>query len=133
MPEKPSQAEQGRHNITHLPPARWCVTCLLARSSAAPHASMPTLWNRGTTPQIQINFNFYTKDGVLMDMPRGEEPENVWATTLTCVDKATQNLVHLTVQSKSPPVDGHMPKAAPAFVRRMAYRQAEILTDGSWR
>ena len=128
IPEKPSEAEQEKHFLTHLPLAPWCLTCLLARSTARPHASIPV--TVPTVPQIQMDFNYYTKDGELMDVESGKVPDGAWTTTLTAVDRPTQNLIHITVPEKSVEADGYMAKTSAEFVKRMAYKSAEILTDG---
>ena len=76
IPEKPSEAEQEKHNLAHLPPVPWCEICLLARSTAAPHATITE--SKTVMAQFQLGFNFYAKNGELMKVETGQQPPDSW-------------------------------------------------------
>ena len=41
-----TESERPAHEITHLPPAPWCVTCISGRGIEAPHVSLTPLETR---------------------------------------------------------------------------------------
>ena len=47
-PDVPTESERTAHEITHLPPAPWCETCILGRGIEAPHVRLR--WNATRGP-----------------------------------------------------------------------------------
>eukprot|EP00971_Amphidinium_carterae_P277803 5514004-Amphidinium_carterae.1 len=115
IPEKPSEQEVQAHlDRQHLLPAPWCVLCLAGRSVAASHHRIPP--PEVLVPRIEMDFNFYIESCNLLE-PGAEAEAKAWATTLTLVDKPSQNAVHISLPSKS--VTEYAVKASAEFVRRM--------------
>eukprot|EP00971_Amphidinium_carterae_P236947 4702704-Amphidinium_carterae.1 len=126
IPEMPDEKEVQAHlDRQHLPPAPWCVLCLAGRSAAAAHYRIPP--PEVLAPRIEMDFNYYTENCNLMEA-KTEAETKAWATTLTLVDKPSQNAIHVALPSKA--VTEYPVKAASEFVRRMSYQKAELLTDG---
>ena len=129
VPDAPSELAIRQHeDRQHLPPEPWCMDCLMARSTAAPHASIHP--NRPTMPRFELDFNYYTSGMELIPVEKGQPKEKPFATTLTVVDKPAQSPLHITVPTKSPKKDAYMVKSSVEFVKRQAYQKAEMRTDG---
>ena len=58
-PDAPTESERTAHEITHLPPASWCETCVLGRGIETPHVrhtTPVTTSERDERPIIAIDF-----------------------------------------------------------------------------
>ena len=128
IPEAPSQAEQDKHEVNHLPPAPWCLHCLLGKSSQAPHASDPVA--KQIVPLIQIDYSFLKTNGERDEKVTREHPADPWATTLYVVDAPTQNGVALALPTKSPELSDFAARQSASFVKRMAYDRVRLRCDG---
>ena len=74
--------EIERHEVTHLPPAPWCVACRLSKGNDAVHPVAVKM----EASRIQVDYCFMKEDG----QPYEELiPENPWCTILCAVDVAT--------------------------------------------
>ena len=73
---------------------------------------------------------FYTSELEPSQVADGGSKGQPWATTLTVVDKLSQNVSKLAVRSKSAKRDSYLGKSAIDFVKRMACMAAELRTDG---
>eukprot|EP00971_Amphidinium_carterae_P345847 6487010-Amphidinium_carterae.1 len=122
----PSIEEIRQHaDAQHLPPASWCEVCIKARATSAPHVTVHMQRQR---PRFEMDYNFYTSDLDMIPSKDGEPEKEAFATTLTCVDKMTGNVLHVAVPQKG--VTSYSVVACASFIARCAYLEAELLTDG---
>lgn len=129
VPDSPSDDAVRKHeDRQHLPPEPWCLNCLLSRSSAAPHSTIPA--SKPTVPRFELGFTFYTSNFESIEVEKGVPTEKPWITTLTIVDKPTQTPLHISVPSKSVKREQYMAVSSSEFIRRMAYQEAELRIDG---
>eukprot|EP00971_Amphidinium_carterae_P275205 5460558-Amphidinium_carterae.1 len=126
-PGLPSPEEIQRHrDAQHLPAAPWCQVCIKARSVAKAHRRFqPDLEQ---IPRFELDYNFYTQGLDLILSKDGEPVQEAFATTLTCVDKMSGNLIHLAVERKG--VVNYSVASCASFILRGAYKECELLTDG---
>ena len=59
MPCPPCEAERNRHNLTHVPYAKWCSTCVKARALDRPHRQQK---NPEGVPVIQWDYTHLRTD-----------------------------------------------------------------------
>ena len=129
VPDSPSDDAVRKHDDRqHLPPEPWCLTCLLSRSSAAPHSTIPA--SKPTVTRFELDFNFYTSKLESVEFEKGVPKEKPRTTTLTVVDKPTQIPLHISVPSKSVKREQYMLVSSSEFIWRMAYQEAELRIDG---
>lgn len=91
----PSEEEQRRHALTHLPFKDWCESCVSHRSRANPHKRDDSLKDSGT-PTVSFDF-CYAKAG-----EDGRQVRDVDAVcALIAVDSAAGFLAAIPVSKKS--------------------------------
>ena len=127
VPQMPSEEEVKTHNLTHLPPQRWCITCQLARSNDAPHELVPV--DHQEKPRVETDFMYMKTDGTISEiLADGEPPTNEWCTILTAVDKDSGCKLSLVIPGKAV-ADDYGQKSLADFLRRLGHREVQILRD----
>ena len=77
--EPPSELEQAKHRLTHLPYSNWCPSCLMHRAHRHERTGES---HEGSIPTISFDF-FYTKaDG--QEGPTEETPDWVLSLIIAC-------------------------------------------------
>ena len=94
-PVEPNESERGRHELTHLLAAPWCLDCLRGKSQAKPHFRVHWSKRDEQPPLVAIDFMFMKSDSTL-----AEAPADAWATTLVASDEATGMCLAVTLGSK---------------------------------
>ena len=62
-PQAPSAEEQRAHELTHVPFAPWCETCVTARGRATPHPTAVAVPEERTPNPIVWDYAFFNEDG----------------------------------------------------------------------
>ena len=120
--KEPTEQERKEHEITHLPPANYCLSCILGNSSSAPHRSHEA--HKPVVPVIQLDYSFLKSSCEPQD-----DAEKAWATTLYAVDAPTQNGVAFSIPTKSTKVEDYSTRSVVAFIKRMAYQRCKLRPD----
>ena len=84
----PTQAEVGRHNLTHLPYRNWCPHCMRGRGKVMPHRTVKE--GKGELPEISLDFCFPSREG-----------GNGALTILVAKERHSKMVLSLVVPSKS--------------------------------
>ena len=117
----PSEAEQAKHRLTHVPFANWCASCISHRSRPDRHES--TGISHGWTVPT-VSFDYYTKvDG--QDVTDQETPDSVLS--LIIVDSHTGFIAYVPLQAKSQ-LD-HMNRELIQFIQRLGYSEVILRCD----
>ena len=58
IPERPSEEELRRHNLTHLPYASWCPHCVAGRGVDDKHEKKSEESKKKVKPVVQFDFMF---------------------------------------------------------------------------
>ena len=120
--ELPSEAEQAKHRLTHLPYASWCTSCVTHRARPDRHETTG-ISHEGTVPTISFDY-FYTKsDG--QDVLDEESPNSVLS--LIIVDSLTGFVSCVPLQSKNQ-LD-HMNRELTQFIQRLGYSEVILRCD----
>ena len=114
------------HNLTHLPPREWCVTCKLGRSRAGDHSKV--IEQEVEPPRMQFDYTFMNVDGTMDNLSDGR-PTNAWSTTLVGVDQGTQSPLAISLPHKAGPSKDFLVTSSCDFIRRMAYHRVRVRVD----
>ena len=121
-PKEPTQAEKEKHNVTHLPFAPWCPTCVAAKTTTPPHKKQDPKEREQTHTEetkhvIQIDYTFLKVN-----------LEDNMNTVLTAVDVVT-GIGGATVVKAKGLADGQPVKWLKPFVESMGHRSVAIQSD----
>ena len=97
---------------------------MLGKGVSTPHVQRSAEETARSVPVIQMNFCFLKSDGSMT-----EDSSQPWATTLVVMDVASQNLVSISIPTKSDEL-AYTVASTVAFVKRMSYVRARLRTDG---
>ena len=117
---EPTRSEKKAHEITHVPAASWCLTCLHEKSRDDPCAT--AVIERGP-PRLQPVFCFLKED---IDRIA---PTNPWATKKDMVNENTGSAGSLAIPTKSSNFDYYV-RVLANFARRMAHKVATMRAHG---
>ena len=84
-PEMPSPSEVANHNLTHLPRAKWCITCQLGGSNDDPHRLTPFV--NKEKARLQWDFMHMKSHDSQCEWLLDEPPSNEWNVILTAIDE----------------------------------------------
>ena len=99
VPTMPSPAEVAKHNLSHLPRERWCITCQLSTSNDDPH---PMIANTDKVkPRTQFDFMYLKSDQAVCEFLEDQPPLNEWCAVLTGVDEDSGCRLALAIPTKA--------------------------------
>jgi len=125
VPVGPTARERELHNLTHLPPAAWCVHCIGGRGTAPPHSKVDWQMRSLGPPMVQLDFGFMKSD--LSDQM---EAGGAWATTLVGVDENSGCILSETVVTKDK-ANVYMHSCVIEWLdNRLRHRKIRLQTDG---
>ena len=96
--KQPKPEEVAVHNLTHLPYASWCPTCVACKGKESPHLRENPGKERSSRPTFCMDFCF---TGTSHD----EAPA---AVSLVCVDSWSRNMVCIPTASKGKDLVEHL-------------------------
>eukprot|EP00971_Amphidinium_carterae_P241184 4788299-Amphidinium_carterae.1 len=122
-PETPTEEEREHHNLTHIPPKRWCEFCVQGRACDDPH------WRTGNTasravPVVQMDFMFM--DALLVPVEKRDQAAYI---TLVGYDAASGYPLAVAVTSKTP--SRYLAASMAHFIQRLhGHQEVTVRTDG---
>ena len=91
----PDQADQDRHNLTHMPYQAWCPACVSFRARADAHRNTGVA-RSVSTPTISFDFCY------VKSVPEGSDPKEITAITSLIMTDSMTGYSHTTpVRSKN--------------------------------
>ena len=122
-PEPPSQVERELHELTHLPYAPWCESCVRGRGKDVPHRrSEPP--ERRLLPMVCLDWFVATSSD--------EEGRKSEGTTdvLLMTDAETGYVAAIPAKSKGAESHPHLVDMAEKFLTLMRHQKVKLRSDG---
>ena len=126
-PEMPSPSEVANHNLTHLPRAKWCITCQLGGSNDGPHRLIPFV--NKEKARLQWDFMHMKSHDSQCEWLLDEPPSNEWNVILTAIDEDSGCKLAVVLPDKTVE-NTYGCECVVDFIRRLGHRDCTVLRDG---
>ena len=122
-PEPPSQVERELHELTHLPYAPWCESCVRGRGKDVPHRRVEPP-ERRLLPMVCLDWFVATSSD--------EEGRKSEGTTdvLLMTDAETGYIAAIPAKSKGAESHPHLVDMAEKFLTLMRHQKVKLRSDG---
>ena len=131
VPKGPTPEEEARHNLTHIPFAKWCPICVSTRSRRDSHVQGSEAHrSRSEVPTIALDFFYADVDGgdlhfMQKEKKRGSEKGLV----LACVCSGTGMLRAIPLPSKERSSLQYAAREVLSFISYLGYSEVSVRGD----
>ena len=113
LPDPPGEVEKRLHELTHLPYAAWCESCVRGRGRSDPHHQLTEVVREKPCPQVCLDW--FDVAGSNQD---GERDEGVMQALLV-IDAETGYTAAIPAPSKGAAHYTHLAKTIVTFLKLM--------------
>ena len=123
--ERPSEEEVQRHNLTHIPYAAWCESCVKSKGRPERHERNEGRIGDRELPRISFDFAFTSKS--LGNDISEETDDGAKLTTLVAHDSHTGSITCIPVRGKDE--KKHSVRELVKYIQYLGYGDVCLMTD----
>ena len=125
-PSRPDEKTISLHEVTHLPPADWCLACQACKARGQYHKRVPV--DEMRVPVVEFDYTFFSLDANQKLVNNKVVLDRDIATVLVAYDKRTGYSMATMVEKKG--INKFALASIDKFLRELNYEQVILRGDG---